>query len=449
VFHNAPAGLIYPGDPGFPPGTSGLTKKWWNFSPRVGMAWDVNGNGRTAVRSSYALMNDFPTGEYFFNLAGAPPYGNRVVVTDPAGLFDDPYRDIGGNPFPIVTSPDTKYPIGGIFSSMSPDINGPRVQSWNVSLERQIGADWGASAAYLGSYSDRLWGLLALNPGVYLGLGPCTLQGVVYPVCSTNANLNQRRVLSLSGENPASAQLISFLDGHAPVGTQDYRGLKLSVQRRSAAGLSVNANYTLSRCRGLEMPPNAQSGIGFTNPADPDADRGHCDADRTHLANGTVGYLTPHVGSPVVGMLASNWRVSGIVNVRSGSWMNVLSGRDNAFNGQANQRVDQVSSDVYGAKTLASYLNRAAFAQPASGAFGTYERNSIRGPNFWKVDLALSRLVPVASTHSLELRVEVFNLLNNFNWGNPNLNFTAGTFGRITTMAGDPRIIQFGVKFAF
>jgi hypothetical protein len=57
--------------------------------------------------------------------------------------------------------------------------------------------------------------------------------------------------------------------------------------------------------------------------------------------------------------------------------------------------------------------------------------------------------VPVASTHSLELRVEVFNLLNNFNWGNPNLNFTAGTFGRITTIAGDPRIIQFGVKYAF
>jgi hypothetical protein len=449
VFHNAPAGLIYPGDPGFPPGTSGLTKKWWNFSPRLGGAWDVNGDGRTAVRSSYALMYDFPTGDFFFNLAGAPPYGNRVVVNDPAGLFDDPYRDIGGNPHPIVTSPDTRYPVGGILSAITPDINGPRVQSWNVSLERQIGSDWGVSAAYLGSYSDRLWGLLALNPGVYLGLGPCTLQGVVYPVCSTNANLNQRRVLSLSGENPASALLISFLDSHAPVGTQDYRGLKLSVQRRSAAGLSVNANYTLSRCRGLEMPPNAQSGIGFTNPADPDADRGHCDADRTHLANGTVGYLTPHVDAPVIGLLASNWRVSGIVNARSGSWMTVLSGRDNAFNGQANQRVDQVSSDVYGAKTLESYLNRAAFAQPASGAFGTYERNSIRGPNFWKVDLALSRLVPVASTHSLELRVEVFNLLNNFNWGNPNLNFTAGTFGRITTIAGDPRIIQFGVKYAF
>ena len=128
--------------------------------------------------------------------------------------------------------------------------------------------------------------------------------------------------------------------------------------------------------------------------------------------------MTPQVNGPV-GLLASNWRLSGIVNVRSGSPLWIISGRDNAFNGQANQRADQVSDDVYGDKTLTSYLNRAAFAQPANGAFGTHERNSITGPGFWKIDLAVSRLVPIASTQNLELRVEVFNLLNNFNWGNP------------------------------
>ena len=117
--------------------------------------------------------------------------------------------------------------------------------------------------------------------------------------------------------------------------------------------------------------------------------------------------------------------------------------------GQANQRPNQVSDDVYGAKTLDSYLNRAAFAQPANGEFGNHERNSLTGPGFWKIDLGVSRLVPIASTQNLELRLEVFNLLNNFNWGTPNLNFTAGTFGRITTSAGDPRIMQFGVKYGF
>jgi Carboxypeptidase regulatory-like domain len=449
MFNNAPAGLIYPGDPGFPKGTSGLNKKWLNFSPRAGVAWDVHGDGRTAVRSSYSLMYDFPTGEFFSNLAAAPPYGNRTLVTDPTGLFDNPYRDVGGDPHPIITGPNTVFPIAGTFASMDPDINAPRIQSWNVSVERQIGSNWGTSASYLGSYTDRLWGLVELNPGVFLGLGPCTLGGVNIPVCTTTGNLNQRRVLSLSGENNASAALIGNLDSHAAVGTQTYRGLKLSFQRRSATGISLNGNYTWSRCFGLEMPTGAQFGIGFVDPSNPDYDRGHCDQDRTHLANFTVGAQTPAFGNAALRTVASNWRVSGILNARSGSWLTVTSGRDNTFNGMANQRVDQISEDVYGAKTLTNFLNPAAFAQPGSGKFGTHQRNSIKGPGFWKVDLALSRLVSLAATRNIELRLEVFNLFNTFNWGLPNTNFASGTFGRITTLTGDPRIMQFGIKYGF
>ena len=98
---------------------------------------------------------------------------------------------------------------------------------------------------------------------------------------------------------------------------------------------------------------------------------------------------------------------------------------------------------------LNNFLNPAAFAQPAAGKFGTSARNSIKGPGFHKVDLALSRLVSLAATRTLELRLEVFNLFNTFNWGLPNNNFATGTFGRITTMTGDPRIMQFGVKYGF
>ena len=80
---------------------------------------------------------------------------------------------------------------------MEPDINSPRVQNWNVTLERQIGSDWGVAVSYLGSYTDRLWAQTAINPGIFMGLGPCTLRdGRSYAVCSTNANLNVRRVLS-------------------------------------------------------------------------------------------------------------------------------------------------------------------------------------------------------------------------------------------------------------
>jgi len=159
-------------------------------------------------------------------------------------------------------------------------------------------------------------------------------------------------VLSLSAENPPSATLISNLERHAAVGTQASRGVKLAVQRRS------------------------------------------------HLANFTVGYQTPAFANATLRTVASNWRVSGILNARSRPWMTILSGRDNAFNGMANQRADRIADDVYGAKTLNNFLNPVAFAQPAAGKFGNRPRNSIKGPSFHKVDLALSRLVSLAATRT-------------------------------------------------
>ena len=109
-------------------------------------------------------------------------------------------------------------------------------------------------------------------------------------------------------------------------------------------------------------------------------------------------------------------------------------------------------------RTLTNYFNRAAFAQPEPGMYGSLKRNALTGPNYWSVDLALSRAVGVPGMQRLELRLETFNLFNTFNWGDPaanenaggtTANFNSGTFGRITTQAGDPRIIQLGIKYAF
>ncbi len=452
VFKNAPAGLIYPGDAGFPPGTTGLNKQWWNLSPRVGVAWDVNGNGRMAIRSAYGIAYDFPTAEYQLINANSPPFGNRSLVEDPPGGFDNPYAHLGGDPHPILTSPDTQFVPFGAYGATAPDINSPRIQQWNVTFERQIGAVWQVQASYLGSYTDRLWNQVAINPGVFRGLGPCTLNGVSYATCSTNANLNQRRVFSLSGENPAAAALIGNMDMHTDIGTQSYRGLKLSFQRRAASGVSLNANYTVSRCFGDATTPGGgfpQIANGYTNPDDPAFDRGHCLQDRTHIGSFTAGAQTPRFESAALRALASGWRVSGILTALSGSWLNIITGRDNALTGIQMQRVDQVSDDVYGQKTVTSYLNPAAFAQPAPGTLGNYVRNSIKGPGFWTVDMALSRNVSVGGTRSMEFRVETFNLFNTFNLGNPVANFNSGSFGRITSMTGAPRIMQFGIKYGF
>jgi hypothetical protein len=119
---------------------------------------------------------------------------------------------------------------------------------------------------------------------------------------------------------------------------------------------------------------------------------------------------------------------------------------DPAGVGITGQRPDQVVDNAYGDKSLDNWLNVKAFAAPAPGTFGNTMRNSVEGPGYWTVDLGLSRLV---AHDAFELRLEVFNVLNNFNWGNPSTSINSSTFGRIQTQTGDPRILQFGMKYSF
>jgi hypothetical protein len=237
------------------------------------------------------------------------------------------------------------------------------------------------------------------------------------------------------------------------VTTMDYRGLKLAFQRRGANGIHLNGNWTWGRCMGGRV---ARGGAGdgdpggggdYQNPANIDYDRGHCDYDQTYLTNLTIGYQTPTFSSAALRTLASNWQLAAIVSARSGSWMTVTTGVT-GFNGLAD-RVDQVSDNVYGDKTLNNYLNRAAFANPAPGTFGNHKRNSIQGPGAWKTDLAVSRLFSWATSRQVEIRIEAFNLFNTFNWGTPILTLSSGNFGRIQSASGDPRILQFGIKYGF
>jgi hypothetical protein len=234
----------------------------------------------------------------------------------------------------------------------------------------------------------------------------------------------------------------------------------MSFQRRAGNGVSLSGNYTLSRCFGdpaFQTGGFPQIANGYTDPAHPEFDRGPCDQDRTHIAVFTAGAQVPEFDNRALRLAFSDWRVSGLFSARSGQPVNVIAGQDRSFSGIQNQRVDQVLSNPYGDKTLNNWLNPAAFAQPALGTLGNFRRNSVRAPGFRSIDMAVSRLVTVGTSRTLELRVETFNLLNTFNWGPPTLmnadrthtNFNSGAFGRITQMGGTPRIMQFGVKYGF
>ena len=446
----APPGLYYPGDPGFPEGAA-IHRQWKQFGPRVGFAWDPRGDGRMSVRAYYGLAYDFGVAQNLGGSASAPPHAFGVQVSSPPGGLDNPWLGIaGGNPFPYVASPTNA--VFDRFATFLPVDNyemlPPRVHTWNLGVQRQLGTDLMVSATYMGNSATHLWLMRPLNHAVYIPGGPCVIAGVTYNPCSTTANTNQRRVLHL--ENPRDGQFYGIMDVQEDTGTSNYHGLLLSAQRRAVRGLTLGANYTWSHC--ISDNTSLGNNVGglattYVDPNNPEFDRGNCDSDRRQNLNVTGVVETPTFSRPATRAIASGWRIAGIYRHTSGSYVTILSGQDRALSGVGNQRGHQVLSDPYLDRSGLNFLNPAAFVQPALGTLGNMRRNNIEGPANWQIDTAISRLFPIGATR-LEVRVEAFNLTNRLIRLTPNTNLSQNVFGQITT-AGDPRIMQFAVKYVF
>jgi hypothetical protein len=264
--------------------------------------------------------------------------------------------------------------------------------------------------------------------------------------------VEQRRRLTL--ENPKTGQYYGYVYALDSGGTASYNGLLLSVQRRAARGVTVNANYTWSHCITDPVSDNklyGSPGAGYTDPDNRRFDRGNCNVaatDRRHAFNLSGVAETPQFSNKALRIAASNWRFSPLFKILSGGYMTVTTNQDRKLNGVASQRVNQILENPYGDKSLNNYLNPAAFALPAFGTFGTHGSGSVRGPHTWQFDAALSRTFSLHERQKLEFRAEAFNLLNGFRRDNPTTNFNSNIFGQITT-AQDPRIMQFALKYVF
>jgi Carboxypeptidase regulatory-like domain/TonB dependent receptor len=453
-FTNAPPGLYFNGDPGFP-GLAGMYNKWWNFSPRVGLAWDVNGDGRTSLRASAGTFYDYPSTDYQQGLSIAPPWNPRIATTNVR--FEDPWRNYpGGDPFPMAfgrnVARDVPFPLFGIVTAMDYDTPNMQVIQWNLSIQRQVGNDWLVSASYLGNSTAHLWTTKQINPAVFLGTGPCTLNGVQYTTCSTTGNTDQRRRLIL--ENPKDGQFFGYVNKIDAGGTASYNGLLLAVQRRVAHGVTVNANHTWSHCISDPWQEAANSGSGnsgYTNPDNRRFDRGNCigaATDRRHVFNLSAVAETPQFSNATWRAVGSGWRFSPIFKILSGGYLSVTTSTDVGLSGIGGQRVNQILADPYGDKSVKNYLNPKAFAQPAPGTLGNSGAGAIRGPGTWQFDAALSRTFQVREAQKLEFRAEAFNVTNAFRMTNPTTVLNSNTFGQVTA-ALDPRIMQFALKFVF
>jgi len=452
VFVNAPAGFYYPGDPGFP-GKSGIDNQYWHFTPRVGLAWDVTGDGRTSVRASASYGYVFMTGIWREDTSGSNPWGGRTTLTQPAGGLDAPWLGYpGGSPFPYLLDKNAPFTPRGLFLTQKADMNTPNVYSTNLSIQRQIGSEWLASASYIGTRTLHVWGQYPVNPAALLGFGPCTLDGVQYATCTSTANTDARRLLSL--ERPRDGDKIGPMAEFDDGGIQKYNGLLLGLSRRVARGVTVNGNYTWSHCQGNYVdinqngPPADET---YTKPYDRNFDKGDCIADRRQLLNFTAVAQTPQFSNRTVKMLASGWTVSGIYRWSAGRPINISQAADIALTGTLLQRPNQVAASPYKDKSgrpNTAWLDPAAFAVQPTGTYGNVGYNSVVAPSTWSFDMALSRSFTLREMQKLDVRAEAFNVTNSFRPDTPAGGFGTNTFGQIRT-ALDPRILQFAIKYVF
>lgn len=462
AYPNAPAGVEYPGDPGFD--TNGRPNKiqWNNFAPRFGAIFDPHNDGKMTIRASWGMFYDFPHTLFYDAYGGEAPWAPGVTIPTPVGGFANPWQGYpGGNPFPISISKNSPFPSSAGYLTVPLNLHTTYVEQWNLSIQRQLGKDWLLSGSYLGNNTIHMWAPLALDPSVYI---PGTCAAGVYGLtaagpCSTLGNTAARRALTLI--NPTQGAFISGISTLDDGATASYNALLVSAQHRLARNFTISANYTWSHCIG--DPITSAIGGSYTNPNNRRFDRGNCGGiDVRHVINISGVMQSPKFANHLVEAVAGNWQLSPIVGWHSGNAFNVTTGIDNALNNVGGQRPNLVGDPYCATRTANCYLNPLSFLAATTGTFGNLGANSLFGPSYFQVDLSLSRRFVVHERHSLEFRADVFNFENRVNLGFPvSTPLTTSNFGKITgditatgsgaagTTTGDPRTMQLSLKYAF
>ena len=460
IYPNAPAGTLFPGDPGFHTGGRPNLTTWNNWAPRVGLAWDPSGNGKTLIRASWGIFYDMPQTLFYYNASSEPLWGESITLTNPPGGFANPWLGYpGGNPYPTTQNPNTPYPTAGYYETVPLHVRNTYVEQWNLTLQKQVGSSWLLKASYLGNDTVHLWTDQELNPAVYIP-GNCAVgqYGLKKAgLCSTTSTTQARRALTLL--NPSQGPYYGTVEDLDDGGTASYNALIVSAEHRLSSHFSMLANYTFSHCIG-DLVTTELSGPVYTNPSDRRFDRGNCTAvDIHHNFNLSAVLQSPHYSSRPVQWIAGGWQLAPIVSLHSGSYFEVTTGLDNALTGIGAQRPNQVLPNAYcTTKTINCWMNASAFANPAAGTLGNMGINNLEGPGYFDVDISLSRQFHVKERQYFEIRAESFNIQNRANFLNPgavsiaggtaNSTLTSSTFGRIQADVS-PRIMQFAVKYVF
>jgi hypothetical protein len=456
VYPNAPAGLIFSGDTEQDPyGKAFTASHWATFSPRLGIVWDPNGDGKQTIRASFGLLHD--TTELFYpeRWTTNAPYVSSLSLT--SGQFSNPFASYTlngktGDPFPGAAV----FPTQGAYISVPPNMKVTYMMQWNLSYQRQVAKDWMVTVNYLGNVSRHIWGSTDINYSIYTG-----------PSSSTS-NSNNRRITYLL--NPTLGQYYGDIQQTDDGANAEYNGLLFKAEHRMAHHFTLATTYTWSHCISSWDFAGELAGTVYQNPLNrATGERGNCGFDHRQNFNTSLVYLSPGIGSSFARAITKDWQVSPLASLYTGNPIQLTSGKDVSLSTQNLDRPTVILPDqVYPAQQSPSeFFNPNAFtcagpgtgtqggvsgvntACAGTGVFGNLGRNAVYGPSKVNFDLALSRQFKFNERWKMEFRSDFFNILNHGNWQTVGTSVSSGaTFGQVTAF-GSPRLIQLAMKFYF
>ena len=408
-----------------------------NIAPRVGFAWDLTGNGRTAIRGGSGLYydTDNPYNSSLGLTAATPPFGGVVNVTG------------ASVPFPRPVFPVGSTTTGLALRVIDYHIKQPRAWTYNVNLQRELAARWALMVGYAGSRGYNLVSSIEANPAVPIVQPDGTL---FFPAGAPR-------------RNPAWGS-IDYRTSH---GHSTYNSLQTSLMKRFGSGNQLQLSYTLSDTKDNNDAQLGQDTLNTStfppNPYDPDAEWGPAPFDARHVFAANATWELPAFrDNPVLG----GWQLNAVVQMRSGypfspsiattNWSrsgNTAGGTEDRPNVRPGTNPNKIITG-----NPNRWFDTSAFELQPRGYLGNTPRNFLRGPGFATTDLSLVKNQALAGATRLQIRLEIFNLFNRPNFSVPNRQVFAGaveneaalvTAGQVTRTVNTSRQIQVGIKVLF
>ncbi len=433
VVPKALPGELFPGDPGVGRGIAHTD--YHQLGPRLGMAWDPFGDGKTSVRAAAGIFYGSISGNEWNTTSNNQPFAVRQQFTTVQSLTN-PYGALpGGDPFPYSFNPtNPKFILPSSPYGVLQNFTWPYTYQLNFSIQREIAKNLSVTASYVGSLAHRLPFAQDLN----------------YPVWSptaTTTNLPSRRPI-LPGTLGAILMIQSMEQA-------EYNAMQITVEKRLSRGITVKGFYTWSKSlEDVELDNNTTNGSA-EDMNNLRLDRGRSDYDRRHVSTWSIIW-TPnyfHGSNAFLKQTLNGWTVSSIVTLRSGLPFNITTGADTNADGNTTDRPQLIGNPFLDphrsrADVANAWFNTAAFTNKFTGPDGNFGHNYLSAPGGRNVDMAIFRDFRFFERFTIQARGEMTNAFNFVNLSAPTATESSANFGKITT-AGAMRVAQLGLRLTF